>query len=90
MDSQFVINISGRVQGVGFRAAARREARSLRLKGWVENLADGSVRVMICGDSQSCTNFINWCREGSSYSWVEHVDITEMTPEALGPFRVIY
>ena len=90
MDSQFEINISGRVQGVGFRAAARRQARSLRLKGWVENLVNGSVRVMIRGDSQNCASFINWCREGTSYSWVDQVDIKEMEAEDLGPFRVLY
>lgn len=90
MDSQFEINISGRVQGVGFRAAARIQARSLRLKGWVENMDNGSVRVMIRGDSQNCARFINWCREGTSYSWVDRVDIREMEAEDLGPFRVLY
>jgi len=88
--SQFEIIISGRVQGVGFRAVALRQARYLRLKGWVENLPDGSVRAVICGDKDNCTGFISWCREGSAYSWVEKVDIQEMKPEALGPFKVIY
>ena len=90
MVSQFEILISGRVQGVGFRAAARRQARSLRLKGWVENLADGSVRVVVSGDSEYCAHFIKWCREGSGYSWVERVDILEMKPEHLNPFKIIY
>ena len=90
MVSQFEILISGRVQGVGFRAAARRQARSLRLKGWVENLADGSVRAVVSGDSEYCALFIKWCREGSGYSWVERVDILEMKPEHLNPFNIIY
>ena len=89
MHSQFDIKISGRVQGVGFRAAARRQARFLRLRGWVKNQADGSVRVLIGGDTERCTEFINWCREGSAYSWVESVDIREMLPEELGPFEII-
>lgn len=90
MTSQYELRISGRVQGVGFRAAARRKARSLRLRGWVENLVDGSVRVMIRGDADKCARFIHWCREGSSYSWVERVDIQEKDPEPLGPFTILY
>lgn len=90
MVRQYEIRISGRVQGVGFRSSAVRKARSLRLKGWVENLEDGTVRAVVNGDPDTCTRFIRWCREGSAYSWVEHVDIQEMKPEPLGPFTVIY
>ena len=90
MTRQYEIRVSGRVQGVGFRAAASRKARSLRLRGWVENMADGSVRIMILGDAYKCTRFIHWCREGSAYSWVDKVDIQEKNPETLGPFTVIY
>lgn len=90
MQSQYEIRISGRVQGVGFRAAARKQARYLRLKGWVENLPDGSVRAMINGDAESCVKFISWCREGSPFSRVEHLDIREMKPENLGPFEIIH
>ncbi len=60
----------------------------MRLKGWVENLPDGSVRVVVNGDAESCTSFINWCREGTSYSWVEGVELREMKPENLGPFVI--
>ena len=90
MQSQFDIRISGRVQGVGFRAEARRQARYLRLKGWVENLNDGSVRAVIKGDKDNCIKFISWCREGSSFSRVERVDIREMETEDLDPFEISY
>ncbi|MDF1574413.1 MAG: acylphosphatase [Bacteroidales bacterium] len=90
MISQFEIIITGRVQGVGFRAAARREARAMQLKGWVENLPGGTVRAVICGEREPCTRFINWCREGSAYSWVEGIELREMKPEQLGPFTIIY
>ena len=53
-------------------------------------MADGSVRVMIQGDSDNCARFIHWCREGSAYSWVERVDIQEKNPESLGPFTIMY
>ena len=87
---QYEIKISGRVQGVGFRYAAQKQARFLRLKGWVENLPDGSVRAVINGNAESCTSFINWCREGSAYSWVEGVELREMKPGPLGPFAINY
>jgi len=90
MISQFEIIVSGRVQGVGFRAAARNQARALQLKGWVENLPNGAVRAVIGGETENCTRFINWCREGSSYSWVEKVELKEKKPESLRPFSVIY
>jgi len=90
MRTQFHIRISGRVQGVGFRAAASRQARHLRLKGWVKNQPDGSVRIVINGKMENCVKFINWCREGSAYSWVEGIDVTEMEEEHLGPFQIIY
>ena len=87
---QYEIQVSGRVQGVGFRAAARRQARSLNLKGWVENLPGGSVRSVICGSPELCHRYIRWCRDGSPYSWVEKVDIREMDPEPLEAFRIRY
>lgn len=90
MKSQFEVTISGRVQGVGFRAATKRQARHLLLRGWVENLADGSVRAVIAGDRENCMKFINWCRQGSAYSWVEGINIREMKAEKLGPFEIIY
>lgn len=90
MKSQFEIIVSGRVQGVGFRAAARKQARALQLKGWVENLPNGAVRAVIAGETQNCSHFANWCREGSAYSWVEKVEVKEMQAESLGPFSVRY
>jgi acylphosphatase len=90
MDTQFQVTVFGRVQGVGFRAAARRKARSLRLRGWVENQPDGSVIAVVRGDPAKCNRFISWCREGSGYSWVERVDIREMKPEPLGHFEIRY
>jgi acylphosphatase len=90
MESQFEIRIYGRVQGVGFRAAAKRQARYLNLNGWIENKPDGSVRAVVKGDAVQCTRFINWCRVGTGYSWVERMDLHEMKPEPLEPFAIRY
>jgi acylphosphatase len=88
MIRQYEIRVYGRVQGVGFRVAARDRARSLELKGWVENLSDGSVRCMVQGDAEACNAYIQWCREGTGYSWVERLEIKEEPPSALEGFSI--
>jgi len=87
---QYKLRIYGRVQGVGFRYSARNQARSLGLKGWVENCPDGSVCSVIKGSREDCMKFMEWCRRGTGYSWVEKVDIREMEPEPFTSFRVKY
>ena len=87
-EKQYEIIIRGRVQGVGFRYAARNQARSLGLKGWVENQPDGSVRTLARGSAEACGKYIQWCRTGTSYSWVEGIDVIEKTPSHLSHFRI--
>jgi len=87
---QYEIRVFGRVQGVGFRYAARNQARALNLKGWVENLHDGSVRTAIQGDEIACGAYIQWCRNGTGYSWVERVEISEKELELFKAFVVRY
>ena len=84
----YEIIVYGRVQGVGFRYAAQNQARSLNLKGWVENLRNGSVRTAIQGDDSSCSAYIQWCRGGTGYSWVERLEISEKDPEVFNSFVV--
>ena len=90
MIRQFHLSVKGRVQGVGFRYAARTKARSLNLHGWVENKTDGSVNIAVQGEEQSCGEFIKWCRVGTGYSWVESVDVLEKEPETYTSFRIRY
>ena len=87
---QYEIRIYGRVQGVGFRYSARKQARSLGLKGWVENCSDGTVKSVINGRQKDCMRFMEWCRRGTGYSWVEKLDVREMEPEPFTSFRVRY
>lgn len=84
-EKQYEIFVYGRVQGVGFRYAARNQARSLGLKGWVENQSDGSVLTLIQGDPEACSSYIQWCRKGPGYSWVERVDVKEKPVSPLSP-----
>jgi len=90
MICQYEVRIYGRVQGVGFRHAARNQARSLKLNGWVENHSDGSVYSVISGNRNDCLKFLEWCRQGTGYSWIEKVEIKEMEPYKLSSFSVKY
>lgn len=90
MTTHFEIIVFGRVQGVGFRYAASNQARALNLKGWIENRPDGSVCTAVQGERLSCQKFIQWCRRGTGYSWVEKVEISEKSPTEFKGFTIRY
>jgi acylphosphatase len=54
------LRISGRVQGVGYRDALRRQALALGLAGWVRNRRDGTVEAVLQGDARSVEEVIAW------------------------------
>jgi acylphosphatase len=58
------LQISGRVQGVGFRYALQREAGRLGVRGWVRNRRDGSVEALVHGEPASVERLIEWARRG--------------------------
>jgi len=71
--------VSGRVQGVFYRATCVRKAQSLGLNGFARNLADGRVEVLACGEDAAVEELIAWLWEGSPASKVtdvatEHAD----------------
>lgn len=68
--------ISGRVQGVFFRANTLDKARHLELTGWVKNCYDGKVEAVFEGEEQKLDQVIAWCRQGPSYALVQDVQVT--------------
>lgn len=56
--------ISGRVQGVFFRASTRSEAQRLGVCGWARNLPDGRVEVLACGPAEAVSRLRDWLRQG--------------------------
>ena len=83
--------ITGDVQGVGYRAWARREAEKLGLTGWVKNRSDGTVEAVAEGKKEILEQFIIRSKQGPEVSWVE--TITQEWNEATGEFnnfRVVY
>lgn len=71
------ILVSGRVQGVGFRAFALHEARKLSLDGWVRNRADGRVEAMAQGEDEAVDAFIAALRRGPAAARVTAVEAVE-------------
>lgn len=71
--------LSGRVQGVGFRAWIERTARSLGLSGWVRNLRDGRVEMVFAGPAEAVDDMISRCRRGPDHARVEVLDRREET-----------
>jgi acylphosphatase len=67
--------ISGRVQGVFYRASAQQEAMRLGLVGEIRNLPDGSVEVVVEGPRERIEEFIAWCRQGPPAADVETVGV---------------
>jgi acylphosphatase len=65
--------VSGRVQGVFFRASTRTEAVRLRLNGYAKNLGDGSVEVLACGDATALDELQRWLHKGPPVARVESV-----------------
>lgn len=69
------VSISGWVQGVFFRSSTRDKARSLDVTGWVRNLYDGTVEVLIEGDADAVSRLIAWCHHGPPGARVAEVEV---------------
>jgi len=72
--------VTGRVQGVGFRYSAVREARRFGLRGSVFNSGDSSVEVHAEGDLPKLERFLAWLHEGPPGAHVRDVEVTWGTP----------
>jgi len=75
------LQISGRVQGVGFRYHTCRVAQELGITGWVRNRSDGSVEAMVAGAPDAVEKIIAWARRGPGHAVVTDVRIAEGSGE---------
>ncbi len=82
------LHITGRVQGVGFRFSTREEARRLGVRGWVRNLADGTVEAVIEAPKETLESMLAFCHRGPRYAEVDGVDAREEAPENLVGFEI--
>jgi acylphosphatase len=68
--------VSGRVQGVAFRASTADTARRLGLRGWVRNRPDGRVEAEAEGDRAQVEALVAWCRRGPPAARVLDLEVT--------------
>ncbi|KPK54448.1 MAG: acylphosphatase [Thiotrichales bacterium SG8_50] len=66
--------VSGRVQGVFFRASTRQRAQALGLTGYARNMNNGDVEVLACGDAAAVSQLCDWLWEGPAQAVVRNVD----------------
>lgn len=84
--------VSGRVQGVGFRAFTRARAEELGLSGWARNLDDGRVEAWATGDASALEAWLQAVRQGPRFADVAGVEVQRDAPTAqdvVEGFRVL-
>lgn len=82
--------ITGKVQGVYYRANTQKQARRRDLDGWVRNLDDGRVEAVFEGPRAKVEDVVEWCRTGSPRADVDEVDVEWEDPEGLSGFEIRY
>ena len=87
-DTRAHVFVTGRVQGVSYRANTRDAARDAGVDGWVKNLDDGRVEAVFEGEEESVERMVEWCHEGSPAADVEGVAAEYGDPEGLSGFEV--
>ena len=85
-DVAAMARIYGRVQGVGYRYWTRSQAATLKLRGYVRNLTDGSVEALFIGDPQSVARMLTFCEDGPPTAEVARVDASTASLELSAKF----
>lgn len=84
----YSIQVSGKVQGVFFRATAKKVAIELGIAGWVRNEPDGTVQIEAEGSEEQLNQFLEFCRRGPERAIVDNVDYEERPLEDFKSFEV--
>lgn len=72
------LRITGRVQGVGYRASFAAQAQAMKLAGWVRNRQDGSVEAIVRGSPESVQGITEWAHRGPANAAVCEVTVAEV------------
>ena len=81
--------ISGKVQGVFFRAEAKNMAEKLAITGWIKNTSDEKVEALVSGGAADVDEFVNWCKTGPDRAKVENVQVSESPFTRFEKFEVV-
>lgn len=82
------LKITGKVQGVFFRASTKDQADRLGINGFVRNERDGSVYIEAEGEEDSLNRFVEWCRKGPAHAVVTKVEINEVESRSFTSFLI--
>ena len=83
------IFISGVVQGVFFRDFIREQAENLGLKGYVRNLDDSRVEVVVEGDNNEVNKMLELCKKGSPHSRIRDIEIEKIENKGFESFKIL-
>ena len=83
------LTITGKVQGVFYRATTKDVADLTGVKGWVKNLPDNNVEITVTAPEETLLKFINWCKQGPPKAKVEDVIVEELDLQGFNDFRII-
>ncbi|HEY8689347.1 MAG TPA: acylphosphatase [Chitinophagaceae bacterium] len=81
--------VKGNVQGVFYRATAKKVADKLKLTGWIKNTKEGDVEITATGKEEQLNEFIKWCKKGPEKAQVEDVIIRHEPETSFTDFEII-
>ena len=82
------VRVTGRVQGVFFRAWSQGQARELGVNGWIRNCPDGSVEAHLAGEEDAVVRMVERMRRGPADARVDTVTVEEVEPEITNRFEL--
>ena len=88
MNISYIAHVHGKVQGVYFRASSQQVAIDNCLSGYVKNLDDGDVEVMMCGEKENVNKMLEWLSHGPPTAEVESLDKEEVKWQAYPFFSI--
>ena len=80
--------ITGKVQGVFYRATAKKAAEGLGVKGRIKNTKDNKVEAIVTGAADQLDQFIEWCKQGPSRARVSEVIVTKVDDKNFDDFKI--
>jgi acylphosphatase len=88
MPTHYTIVISGKVQGVFYRASAKQKAEELGIKGFAQNLPNGNVLIEAEGEESQLKELISWCRQGPPNAHVSNAHVNEGALQGYASFTI--
>lgn len=82
------IKVSGKVQGVYFRASTKDAAEKYEINGFVRNERDGSVYIEAEGEAENLKQFLDWCKHGPAHAIVSAIEQKEGSIQGFERFEI--